>query len=60
MERLGDFLDAKASQALAPVTYQQVQRSAHQNSSLLIGCHMHTTFLLDDVILIVVEHSRRF
>ena len=39
----------------APVS----NRQAHQNSSLLIGCHVHALFLLVDAIFFAVEYSRR-
>ena len=50
------FLHAVACLALAPVSNSQ----AHQNSSLLIDCYLHASFLLVDAILITVEHSKRF
>ena len=49
----GRFLYAVASLVL---THSQ----AHKNSSHLIGCCIHVSFLLVDVIPIAVEHSTRF
>ena len=54
--KVDPFLDVVASLVLTHVSNSQ----AHQNSSLIIGCLMHSSFQLDDTILIGTDHSRRF